>query len=238
VLSSERLLRPRAVVYHPSSHALWIAQAANLLVLPDDARFERKFTWQNPYGVENEGESLALDVTENIAAVGDENGQVHVFHSRLPTESGPLAPVWTKVLNDRIEMRSVAISPDERYIVVGDRMGNLFRIDARSQALRQHVGHRHFITGLRFVTDEIFASSSRDGTVRFWRWQLDAPEELFHLSLGGPVLDISFSRDRRLLAVQVEGQAGTHFWHLDALWQRFASLDVPLAAPPAWNQGR
>jgi hypothetical protein len=69
-------------------------------------------------------------------------------------------------------------------------------------------------------------TGSRDGSVRFWRWQDTGPEELYRLQASGAALQLSLSRDNNTLAVLVERERGVHLWNLAALRKRFASMNL------------
>lgn len=102
------------------------------------------------------------------------------------------------------EVRTVAFSPDGRWLVAGDLGGDVLvwdreNLDATPTPLPQHSDQ---ITSIAFApdTDEV-AVGSIDTTVSVWDLADGNPRRLYEFHTGDAVLDLHYRPDGRLLAV-------------------------------------
>jgi len=99
------------------------------------------------------------------------------------------------------DARALAFSPDERWLAIGERSGQIRVIDTVTGAERMLLtGHLREITSLVFSPDgRLLASGSADGTARLW--QLSSNRELAAFKgHKNAVRAVAFSPDGRTLA--------------------------------------
>lgn len=100
------------------------------------------------------------------------------FHPSMPRlySAGGLVKEWdlgrrSELLDDtKVQVPTVAISPDGRWIASGARDGTLRIYDAGSGSLlRSWAGHTGEVTTIAFSADSVLvASSSFDKTIKLW----------------------------------------------------------------------
>ena len=106
---------------------------------------------------------------------------------------------------------AAAISPDGRRIASGTVSGHIHVWNADSYSCeRTLIGHTTAVSSLVFRDDETLASSSLDGTVRFW--SSTAAEPLAVLPDIRGMSAAIFSPDGRQLAVAPRNQGGIQIW--------------------------
>src|SRR5262249_3213372 len=96
--------------------------------------------------------------------------------------------------------RSLAFSPDGRWLAVGLRTGNIQIWDTSDTSPTQFVwlAHPAEVRGLAFSPDgKALASGSKDGDIKLWKsgsWKLRRAR-----SFNEPIKEVTFTRDGRLL---------------------------------------
>ena len=119
----------------------------------------------------------------------------------------------------KFSVECVALSPDESLAAMGNEAGEVrvFRVPGGEIVGQLPTAHREAVTATAFVTNQLLATGSRDGTVRFWAWASGGLSEVFSLRTTGSVIDLAASRDGTRLAAAVAGELGVRVWRLDKL---------------------
>src|SRR5262249_42896523 len=88
--------------------------------------------------------------------------------------------------------------------------------------------HEDAVEALAFSPDgAMFATGSKDRTVRLWQLEADSVRELLTLpSSTGPVSALAFHPNGDKLAVLVQGERVLRVWHLDRLRKRLGSMGL------------
>jgi len=118
----------------------------------------------------------------------------------LPRPAALASRRWQlETVSPRSMMRSIAWSPDGRFIALGTDVGNLRVYAAETGDLvRLLVGHTNGVLGVAWSPDgKRLASASMDNTIRLWSAE-GTPEAV--LEHDGPVCSVAWSPDGRQLA--------------------------------------
>ncbi len=95
--------------------------------------------------------------------------------------------------------RSVAFSPDEKYIVIGSQDGRLKLWDLKNNKYKTFIGHKDAVLTVAFSPDSQFiVSGSQDGTARVWSLQGNPKAQPFTRH-EGVVSSVAFSRDGKFI---------------------------------------
>jgi WD40 repeat protein len=111
------------------------------------------------------GLSIAYSPDGKLLAMGDTNGEIHLW--QMPE---------VRLLKTTKEygsiVLSVAFSPDGKTLATGGSNGTIRCWDVNSWSIRQILqGNTSSVLGVAFSPDgKVLASSIGDGTVRFWDW--------------------------------------------------------------------
>jgi WD40 repeat protein len=99
------------------------------------------------------------------------------------------------------DIRSLAISPDERFIAIGDRVGHIRIVETATGSERALLtGHLRDVVSMSFSPDGLrLASGSLDGTARIWHVS-DRRELAAFKGHKNAVNAVAFSQDGRTLA--------------------------------------
>jgi len=220
---------PRAAAYTPNGAQLWVAHALDVLVVEGAGSNRKTLHWHNIWAdVNGVGTMKTVAAGADWCVAGDVEGFIHLFSTKLPDDPKQFSTVWTTQLGYRLDVTALDISRNQDWIIAGDRVGNLYRINRVTQKVNKHAAHKQGVTTLCCIGNDQFVTGSRDGSVRFWHWKDAGPEELYRLPASGAVLQLSLSRDNNTLAVLVERERGVHLWNLAALRKRFASMNLEM----------
>jgi WD40 repeat protein len=93
----------------------------------------------------------------------------------------------------------LAIAPDGRRVLSGDREGGLVLWDlASKQIVRWLEGHSRAVNSVAFAPNGLFAASGGDdGVTRLWELETGKEYEFFEARWNGPVNSVAFSADGR-----------------------------------------
>ncbi len=140
------------------------------------------------------GLSIAFSPDGKLLAMGDTNGEIHLWQMpevrllRTGKEYGSI-------------VLSAAFSPDGKTFATGGSNGTICCWDVSSWSVRQILqGNTRTVLGVAFSPDgKVLASSIGDGTVRFWDWS-NGRCLLTLLAHQGQAWSIAFSPDGKILA--------------------------------------
>ena len=133
-----------------------------------------------------------------------------------------------RTVGGKFSVESVALSPDESLAAMGNEAGEVrvFRVPGGEIVGQLPTAHREAVTATVFVTNQLLATGSRDGTVRFWVWANGALSEVFSLRTTGLVIDLAVTRDGTRLAAAVAGELGVRVWRVDKLRENLVALGL------------
>lgn len=170
-------------------------------------------SWSNKMAdvVTGKGTIKAVGAGREHVVAACRNGTVNVLRQ---TDATVL-----QTLGGKFSVECVALSPDESLAAVGNEAGEVrvFRVPSGEIVGQLPTAHREAVTATVFVTNQLLATGSRDGTVRFWAWANGVLSEVFSLRTTGLVIDLAASRDGTRLAAAVAGELGVRVWRLDKL---------------------
>lgn len=229
-LWTQEINAPRDVAFTPDGRHVWVAHAEDVTILFGEDGTNTGYHWKNTWAAVNNGGMMnCAAVSRDWAAFGDHEGVLHLFPRELPANPADFRPAWSLPLNRLVPVEDVAISPDQTWILAGDRSGTVHKVHSTDRQHETFPLHRQSVTSVAFLADGLFLTGSVDRTIRCSTWASTGIEELFQLPASGPVRQFHLSPDGKLLAVLIDGERGAHVWNLEALLQRFAEqgLEIP-----------
>lgn len=118
-------------------------------------------------------------------------------------------------------------SPDDRVLLVGLEDGTLAIVAApEPRILAQFPIHDEKVTGIAFLSADLFATGSSDGSIGIWRLIDNRAELQFRLLTSNEVLCLRAVPDKGHLYVAVRGEYRIHRWDLRLLFERFEQLGI------------
>lgn len=229
-LWTQELTAPRDVAFSADGRHVWVAHAEDVTILSAEDGTNTGYHWKNTWAALNNGGMMnCAAVSRDWAAFGDSEGVLHLFPRELPASPTDFRPAWSLPLNRSVPIEDVAISPDQTWILTGDRSGTVHKVHPTDRQQETFPLHRQAVTSVAFLHDGIFLTGSVDRTIRCSTWDSTGIKELFQLPASGPVRQMHLSPDGKFLAVLFDGERGAHVWNLEALLQRFADqgLEIP-----------
>lgn len=142
----------------------------------------------------------------NSLAFSSSGDQVAIAASHglyLWQPDGTTAP--QRLWHSEARLYTVAISPDDQYLVAGDGQGMIHRFNLRNQDHSKFQGHGESIWSLSFnPVNSLLASTGEGGSVKLWDIQTETLRK--HLEPGqGWLAMVRFSRDGRTLIAGGQG---------------------------------
>ncbi len=178
--------------------------------------------WSNKMAdvVTGKGTIKAVAAGREHVVAGCRNGTVNVLRQTDATV--------VHTVGGKFSVECVALSPDESLAAMGNEAGEVrvFRVPGGEIVGQLPTAHREAVTATVFVTNQLLATGSRDGTVRFWAWANGSLSEVFSLRTTGLVIDLAAPRDGTQLAAAIAGELGVRVWRLDKLRENLVSLGL------------
>ncbi|MGL4550632.1 MAG: PA14 domain-containing protein, partial [Gemmataceae bacterium] len=180
--------------------------------------------WRNALGEALTGKAAlyAVAARGRRVAVACRDGRLRVFE-----DAGQAVRLVHEVFAGAEALTSVAVSADGRRAVAGSEGGEVIVFDLDAGAvLAREKKHEDVVTGVAFQPDGVLISGSTDGTIRLWRHDGDALNELAGLRHGRGVRRLELSPDGVTLYVLLAREHGVRTWHLGKLFDRFIHLGL------------
>ncbi|KAM9347485.1 tRNA (guanine-N(7)-)-methyltransferase non-catalytic subunit wdr4 isoform 2-T2 [Symphorus nematophorus] len=228
--------------------AFTASPSGKLAALTDDNKrlvlFQCEPTWRcvSTRFVVRRCTSLLFSRAEDELLAADKSGDVYSFSVVEPQREGELKMGHLSML------LSVAVSPDDRYIITADRDEKIRVSHLRSPYNIQSfcLGHQEFVSALLILPGhpQWLLSGSGDGTVKLW--EFESGRKLQSCELGelqetascdadkqkkATVCRISGSPDARLVAVQCERVSTVQFFTLNQASEEKLAPHSRLALP-------
>ena len=209
--------------YSPDGATLWAVVDSSKVQAWDATTGTPRGTWENAAARIILGlpalEALAVGPTK--AAVGGQDGAVHVFNPKVEQVAAfPHA-------GDPVQ--AVAITPDESLVVAGTRAGRVRIIRlADGTELPARDAHPGGVTAAAVSRDGMYlATGGKDRTVKVWRRTADGFEWLFAATdLPAPVAALEFGpTDLRLLVLLTNDHAA-RVWDVTTLRDQLKELGL------------
>jgi WD40 repeat protein len=213
----------------PEDRALAFASCGRLWVAADlevqrrelpDGRLTRKWSSKGVQILTGASDPLCVAAGDRWVAAGGDNGLVYLLSAADVCLSASPRAADTAV-------RSIAMNAEEGLVAAGSDRGELclLRVPDGS-VVAKATAHRDRVVALAFAGSRLLASGSRDRTVRLWRCEDGALEELMSLPMPGPVRWLGFHPDGVRLFVLLDRERAVRVWHLDGLRERLTSLGL------------
>jgi WD40 repeat protein len=181
-------------------------------------------SWKNNYGILFRGASALRAVSAGrrwVVATG-QDGDVRVF----PAGKGPLKVVAARNVT-RVPVRSVALSPDERWAVVGSDTGNIWLLSLPDAEVVAELPPRpDRIVALAWAANGLVVSGCYDGTVSVFHHEHERLTELFQLRHRRVLRDVRFCPESVGVAILLSGERGVRLWHLDLVRKRLEQMEL------------
>ena len=164
-----------------------------------------------------------LDVGRTWAAVGSADCSVKMISTAGP--NGQWQTLGTGADNP---VHSVALSPDESFVLAGTRSGRVaaFRLPG-GEPIDTPVRHHDRVEAIAFAPDgRLLATAGRDNTIHLWQRDGDTFRSLVTYPAAGPVTQLTFSPDGSRLAFVVEGQRAFNVWDVARFREQLKSLGL------------
>uniref|UniRef100_A0A1A8H6Q5 WD repeat domain 4 n=1 Tax=Nothobranchius korthausae TaxID=1143690 RepID=A0A1A8H6Q5_9TELE len=215
--------------------AIAVSSSGKLVALTDDTKrlvlFECEPSWRciSTRWVVRRCVSLVFSQAEDELLVADKSGDVYSFSVVEPQAEGELKMGHLSML------LSMAVSPDDKFIITADRDEKIRVSHRRSPYNIQSfcLGHRQFVSALHVPPSHPhwLLSGSGDGTMKLWEFESGRRLQSWDLSQldesqssdpdkNTAVVQIISSSDGCHVAVLCEGESTVHFFHLDQDEQR------------------
>ena len=170
------------------------------------------------------GTISSLDAGKRLLAVGVKSKSIHLFD----IDSGE------RIVNIPAPGRvsSVALSDDETLVAGGTEDGTVVVAtvsDGKSDGkiVARLDKHRDEITSLAFsARGQLLATASRDRTIRLWRREGGAFQQVLKLESSGSVQLLRFAPGSDQLIALIKGESVLRVWRLDRLRERLADVQL------------
>jgi WD40 repeat protein len=209
--------------FAPDGRMLWAARTGGVVEAWSWPRLQVIARWQNTDTYPHKG-------SDGIRALAAGNRWVLVGTNDPATKllRAPEAQKEREWPNPGGTVDSVALSPDESLAVSGTQQGLVQIVRVPDAApVAELAAHQQSVQAMAFSPDgRLLGTGSRDRTVRLWRRDGDAFEELLMLRLPGPVIGLQFHPGGQRLAVLVQGERAVRVWHLERLRERVGQLGL------------
>ena len=230
-IDDQLLVAPKLeVIRHVENDKLLLGDGIE--VYEYDAQTKKKRAVFNNKKVDDDsgrGGIRMIAVQGKTILIGDGAGYVHCLDREMRRKD------ISRRLDDH-EIRSVAVSPDETTALVGDKAGHLYLLKLPTlEPLAELPAHADSVEDTAFVNDDLMATASNDGTVRFMK---RTGETLFTIPFGRPVVQMErviTEGGEHQLGVLLRNERAVRIWHLEKLWQRFREFGVAGGLPGLGN---
>ncbi len=209
-----------AVRFGPDGR-LWAAQGDQVQAwaLPACTRGPR---WANAYGRHVLGLGGLWDVAVGprwVVAAG-RDGFAHLLRA---ADGGHQASRRVS----KAPLTRVALSPDEPVAALGSFKGEVqLWLVPDGAPVAVAPAHEARVTAIAFARGGLFATGSRDRTIRLWRRSGSSAEAVLTLRVTRPVQELAFTPDGRKLLVLLRDERAVRVWHLDRMEERLAALGL------------